>query len=205
MMQSNNIDKLIKVNNKELVAILKPNGFFVIDWQETDFQSTDLQIQALEKLYKDFQFDEIDALLYLGLSQKRISLSESFSFVKGIASIFVKKLLLRPDLEFVRDRIILNIQEDEIEKLLQKAPYLIGFEHLNGIWIKKVWKELNLMFCKKIRTYNGSVDSFIGSINPSIHLIGRVFFHLTESFNYDYPFTFSATYSAYISENGKAR
>jgi non-specific serine/threonine protein kinase len=204
-MITNDETESVEMKNKQLIAILKPDGYFEIDWQEIKGPINEKIIIAQEELYEKFKINESDSLLLLGLTEKRMSLSKSFGYLKSIADFYVRKLAQRPDVELVRDRILVSIEEKEIENLLNRAPYLIGVEYLDSEWIKKIWKNLNLSFRSMIKRFNGSVEDFFISFNPNIHLVGRVYFHLVENTSHGYPFAFLATYSAYISEDGKEK
>jgi len=57
---------------------------------------------------------------------------------------------MNPDIELLREKIIVDIEKDEIKDLLDSAPYLTGLEHLNGEWIEKLWQKLNDSFSEMI-------------------------------------------------------
>jgi hypothetical protein len=88
---------------------------------------------------------------------------------------------------------------------LLSAPYLNGAIYLTKDWIITVWENLNRTFSQELGAYQGSAAEFIASYSPNVHLAGRVFFHLVESKNDDYPFAFLATYSIGLSEDGKSK
>ncbi|MEX2104171.1 MAG: SNF2 helicase-associated domain-containing protein, partial [Bacilli bacterium] len=110
-----------------------------------------------------------------------------------------------PDLELLREKIDIELEEDERNHLLDSVPYLNGSKHLNQDWIEQVWAKLNHSFSTIILSYKGSVEQFITSMNPNVHLVGRVFFHLVESEKEDYPFAYMATYAAEVSQEGKSK
>jgi SNF2 family DNA or RNA helicase len=143
--------------------------------------------------------------LFLGFSENSISMSESLGYLRLIASIFVKKLSMNSDVEILREKIVVKIEDEDIERFLQNAPYLNGIEYLNREWIQNIWDRLNQAFCIGIKTFKGSVAEFFSTYSPNVHLVGRVFFHLVESKKEEYPFAFLATYSADVSKDGKSR
>ncbi|PAB61136.1 DEAD/DEAH box helicase [Anaeromicrobium sediminis] len=197
--------KSVEMKNKQLIVILKPEGFYEIDWQEIKGQINEEQIMIQEKLYKHFRKDRSEALFSLGLSEKITSISESLSYLRSIAVTFVKKLSKKQDIELSGQKIIVTIKEEEIKDLLNKSPYLIGDEYLNSEWIRKVWKDLNKVFSKMKQNYNGSVEEFLKTFNYDVHLHGRIFFHLVEKKGDDYPFAFMGTYLAEASKNGATK
>src|SRR4030067_347493 len=60
------------------------------------------------------------------------------------------------------------------------------------------WRGLTGLFA-------GTVEDFIKTFSPDVHLVGRVFFHLVESKKDDYPFAFLATYSTGLSSKGTSK
>ncbi|UCF95025.1 MAG: DEAD/DEAH box helicase, partial [Desulfobacterales bacterium] len=54
-------------------------------------------------------------------------------------------------------------------------------------------------------SYAGTVAEFIRAYSPDVHLVGRVFFHLVENKDNNYPFAFLATYSTRLNKQGKSR
>ncbi|MCK5763933.1 MAG: DEAD/DEAH box helicase, partial [Clostridiales bacterium] len=204
MTKKNQIEK-IEQNNKQIIAFLKPDGYFETDWQEIKGQISQKELLIKEDLYKRFQMNPCRELLILGLTEKRMSISEPLGYLKDIAIQFVRKLSKRPDVELIRDRVLVQLTDEEIKILLGKAPYLIGEEYLNNLWIRALWKNINRTYNEMIRLYIGSVKDFFDKYNPNIHLVGRIFFHLVENENKGNPFAFLATYSAYINEEGNVK
>lgn len=201
----NSKPELIKIENKELIVILKPESMFEIDWQETKEKMDENQIVLQEEIYKRFIENSNDALFFLGFSDKSIFLSESLSYIRFIITEFLKKLLQNPDIELLREKIVVDINDEQIKHLLVSTPFLIGEEYLSYKWIENIWGNLNKSFCKMIQNYNGSAQDLFDSFNPDIHLAGRVFFHLVESKKEDYPFAFLATYSVRVSNEQVAK
>ncbi len=199
------IDNSVKATSKELIVIIQAEGSFELDWQITVEQLDRNQIDFQEEVYKRFLENANEGLIFLGFSDRTVAMTESLHYLRLIAATFIKKLAMNPDIEVLREKIVVEIEEEEIKQLLQKAPYLKGAEHLNQAWLEEVWEMLNLSFCKMIQTYQGSVGGFFAAFNPSVHLVGRVFFHLVESKTEEYPFAFLATYSADVLNNGKSK
>lgn len=191
--------------NKELIVILGPEGNFELDWQETEEQINQEQILFQEQLYQRFREDAGEALLFLGFSDQLIPISVSLGYLRLITSSFVRKLSRNPDIELLREKTALEIEDDDIEYFLQSSPFFNGVEHLNQNWLKKFWVRLNHSFSRQFMTFKASVADFFASYNPGIHLVGRVFFHLVESKREESPFAFLATYSTDISKEGKSK
>jgi hypothetical protein len=193
-----------KVVYKELIALLEPEGRFELDWQEIDEQIDRNQIIFQEELYRQFQLNTAGALLFLGFSEKLIT-SESLGYLGLVAGLFVRKLSKCPDVEILREKILVDLESEDVELLLKSSPFLNGVEYLDRKWIANVWDKLNHEFSSQIKSYKGSVTEYFASITPNVHIAGRVYFHLVESKNEGFPFAFLATYSGDISKDGKSK
>lgn len=199
------IEKSEKITYKELIVFIQPDGSFELDWQITEEKMESSQFDYQEEVYRRYSENAHEALLFLGFSERTVVTSESLRYLRLIASTFVKKLAMNPDLEVFRENVVTEIDENEVEHLLQKAPYLKGAEYLTNSWVEKAWETLNQAFGKMIKSYKGSVEAFFASYNSNVQLVGRVFFHLVESKKEEYPFAFLATYAADVSTNGKSK
>jgi non-specific serine/threonine protein kinase len=189
---------------KELVALIEQDGF-VLDWQETTEALDNSQLAIQEDLFRKFRDDSYKMLLFLGFSSSTSSLSESVRFLSYVAAAFIKMLSRNLDIEFLREKVMVELDEQEIERILRSAPYMNGAEYLSQHWIERVWQQLNASFAMEIMAYKGTVADFFSSYNPTIHLVGRVFFHLVENKEDNYPFAFLATYSTGITTDGKSK
>jgi non-specific serine/threonine protein kinase len=93
-----------------------------------------------------------------------------------------------------------------IEENIAKSSLLLQeeiFKTIEILW--ESWETLNRTFARAIKTYDGSVDSFIKTYSPDVHLVGRVFFHLVEQKYKDTPFAFLATFSTGLDKQGQSR
>ncbi len=199
------IDKPEIIINKELVVFIHENGRFELDWQITEETIESSQFAHQEEVYRRYRENAYEAFLVLGFSEKTVVTSESLRYLRQIAGTFVKKLAMNPDLEVLRENVVLEIDDNEVEQLLQKAPYLKGTEYLTYAWVKKAWETLNQTYGEMIKAYKGNVETFFATYNPNLHLVGRVFFHLVESKKEEYPFAFLATYTEDVSTYGSPK
>ena len=197
--------------DKELIAIICAQGFD-LDWQERYSTEQSVQDQPNDKhilfqhdLYAKYKENPYKFLYYLGFSDKSPFLSDSIRFIAALAYSFVKALSRTPDIELLREKTIVEPNIDEIMPILQSAPYIHGAEHLSADWVKDIQSRLNNVFSAEISSYTGSVADYFASLNPDIHPVGRIFFHMVESKKEDYPFAFLATYSAGVAINGKSK
>ncbi|MDP4179436.1 MAG: SNF2 helicase-associated domain-containing protein, partial [Bacillota bacterium] len=204
-MNKNANDYVIETPNEELIAVIEPDGLLELDWQETKEKIDISQDQFQKEIYKHYVENHDEALFFLGLYQKTISMSVSFRYIQQTAAAFIKKLSMSPEIEFLREKILVNITDDEAVNNINNAPYLSGYEYLNKEWIEKFWQKLNKTFSNMIKNYSGTVEQFLTSYNPNIHTAGRIFFHLVESKKEEYPFAFLATYTSETSKSDASK
>ena len=182
--------------NTELIAVFTESGA-VLDTEQT--KNKDYYVS--DKLMDDYMADPDRALLYFGFEYKKPSMSQSLSFIHGIAAFFVDKLSKDPDLEI--SRAAAPLTDDEADSLLQKTPYAIGSEFVDLAWLANIWNRLSKAFEKELEAFDGTVSRYLLTHNSHINIAGRVFFHLVENPSDPYPFAFLATYSRETAEEGK--
>jgi SNF2 family DNA or RNA helicase len=192
--------------NKELVVQIHPDGF-AFDWQNAanhpDDQNASIHNEV--ELYQLCQRDPYRALLRLGFSGQSEWQTDSVRFLGRIAKVFVQALAHNPDIESLREKAVIELEKEVVEQILPSAPYMIGAEYLNTSWAELVWHDLNAGFSREILQYEGNVAAYFAAQNPEIQPVGRVFFHLVESKEEDFPFAFLATYSSDVTTGGKAK
>ncbi len=196
---------MVKNLERELIAIIEPDGSYAFDWQ---YLAKGAPVNAEEwqqKLYAEYLADSDCAWLRLGAAPINQEYSGSVQYLYKVASTFVKHLVRNPDLEQLREKAESVLEDNESEMLLAEAPYLNGAEYLDKHWLHRAWNRLNQAYYQDIKKYPGSVSDYFLAKNPDIHLIGRVYFHMVESKREDYPFAFLATYAKESSVTGKVR
>lgn len=122
-------------------------------------------------------------------------MSPTISFLYFLANKFILKILRQSDIEFTREDADLSLSEEEFEEIKQKVPFAIGMELIDNDWISFIWEQLREVYKKEITNYKGTVEAFLMEKNTNINIVGRVFFHLVENKEENYPFAFLATYS----------
>jgi len=186
---------------KELIASIERNGGYALDWREAENEAP----KICREVYKRYERDPHDALLFLGFQTADALLSPSLDFLRIIASAFVLALARTPDIEILREKAAVAGDEESIKALLEEAPFILGNEHLTVDWILTVWKNINGAYTQAIVTHKGTVSEYFSSKNTEIHLAGRVYFHLVENRSKDAPFAFLATYTTHVSGSGKSK
>jgi SNF2 family DNA or RNA helicase len=197
---------MMSIKSKELIAIVRPDWLFELDWQSSELDPDSVRDAFQKDAYALYNDNHGSFLLWLGFSDlSTIPMSESLRYLQFIASFFIKKLSRDPDAERLRERIVIALDEEEAQMLMENTPYLSGNEYINLQWLEQVWVMLQEAFADTIKKHKGSVEEWLSTLNPNIHLVGRIFFHLVESKNEDAPFSFLATYAMEISPEGKSR
>lgn len=195
MVQTKEI-KLISDSKKELMVIVSENGEINLDWTKIETGNFSVNSILLQQEFaKNFKEDKFISILHLGMVEKSLKLPNSIMFLKSCAKIFVDKLTMVAGIEFLREKVILIPEKEDIKKIFDSVPYMIGSEYINEEWIYDFWSGLNKAFAQEIEYYKGTVEEYFLEYSSKLHTKGRVFFHLVESKIEDYPFAFLATYS----------
>ena len=189
--------------NKEIVVIILHDDFR-LDWQETQEPLEDGQYSIQNQLFEQWRENPYKALFSLGFRQIPAPVSDSLQFLKNISAAFIKSLSRQPDIEFLREKTTVE-PEEENQNIINAAPFMNGLKYLDSQWIDNIREKLLEVFREEIHDYRGSVAEYFASLNPIVHVMGRVFFHLVENKKDDYPFAFMATYSSKVSSDGKSK
>lgn len=116
-------------------------------------------------------------------------------FLFQVAESFVGELTSVSGLELSREKTGLIPNEETIEILLDSVPFVLGAEFVTRTWIKRQYRKLLSVFAKQIRAYPGKVSLYFAEKSQKLHVPERVFFHLVESDEGEFPFAFLATYA----------
>ena len=190
---------------RELNLVILPNGTLHLEWMDTQDAITTGSRLLQQEIYKQFS-DKTDLwLLFLGFSDPQIPLPPSLDYGRSFSGSFAKKLYQTPDLEALRHRVKIPIAAEELKTHLTRAPMMTGAEYLRVELLETLWTRLNEAFSMAIQSYEGSVEDFFKTYSPNVHLVGRVFFHLVENRDDEYPFAFMATYTTRLNRQGKSK
>ena len=159
---------------------------------------------ADQMLLEHFEQDRYGALYHMGLAEKSPDFSPSAVFLYQVSDAFFKTLTSLPELEISRGETRAELSEDEADRLIQAAPFAIGAEHITKKWLAGVFGKLNQIFSREIGEYDGTVEMYLTEKNQQLHVPERIFFHLVEHKDDDFPFAFLATYAT-RGEDGKVR
>ncbi len=179
-----------KVEDK-IRFLFTPQGF-VLDRHEGDFSA------AVIKWYKCFNDDKYQALYDIGFSEKPAWLDVSGSFLFRLSEAFQRQLTRQPDLELQRHRLEPEIDEDVVDDLTASVPFSPGSEHVTRSWVREMFDRLLEIYRKEIKAYDGTVSLYLADKSQKLKVPERIFFHLVENTEPDYPFAFLATYSTKV-------
>ena len=160
------------------------------------------QASQADILWKN-RFDEnsYEALYHYGMENIEAGTATAV-FVKKIVKVYLEQLTRMPELEMLREKASISLSEEEKDKLLLAVPFAVGSEYITQWWLEHIFEQLNHIFQMEMKSYEGTVALYLEEKNQTLRVPERVFFHLVENKNADYPFAFMATYAS-KKEDGK--
>lgn len=154
--------------------------------------------------YERFTKDQYLALYHMGFLVRVPDMPPSIEYLHRISALLMRHISSNPDVELVRDDLEVLPDAGELDTLLEELPFVNGGEYVDREWILKLWGKLFSCFRKEIKEYDGTVAAYFAENNAELTVAGRVFFHLVESREEQYPFAFMATYSTRPVKSKKA-
>ncbi|MCM1119634.1 MAG: DEAD/DEAH box helicase [bacterium] len=170
------------------------DGFHIDDRDET------LSESAL-KWKHQFEEEPFAALYQLGFVEKPAELDVAGNFLYRLADAFFHMLTTQPDLELTRENAVVRPDEIMTERLLSGVPFTLGSEHITSEWLTHIFVELNDIYARELQAYDGTVAMYLAEKSQHLKVPERIFFHLVESKDIDYPFAFLATYATRDAED----
>lgn len=177
-----------KQEEQQLCAYFTFSGF-VIEEELLELQD------PLKTWIMRFKADKHNALFHLGFLERAEWFSPSLEYLHHIAELLIRKISQQADIEISRDAVQVDLGNDEAERLKDEVPFVVGMEYIDADWIQRLWEALLTVFRTEIRDYDGTVKRYFAEYNSNINVVGRVFFHLVENKEEEFPFAFMATYS----------
>ena len=189
------VKKTSSYRSSELNATILPSGHITLEWSPVEASVGRDQKLLQEELWRRAGEEYGAFLLFLGFSDRSVPLSSSLDYWRQVTGRFAEGLVRTPDLEVLRHKATVVLEDVEAAEMLGTAPFMPGLDYLKRDLLDNLWSLLNATYQRQIKSYKGSVADFIRTLSPKVHLVGRVFFHLVESKKDMYPFAFLATYS----------
>lgn len=151
-------------------------------------------IEETEKT-KPSEKERYQILYQMGLNETENETDSTERYLHLVAAAFFQQLMDMPELELARENIQITVSEENQSALLQAVPFAIGSQYIDGEWLQRQFDNLLTIFATEISNYNGTVAMYFTEKNQQLHVPERVFFHLVENREGDYPFAFLATYA----------
>ncbi|MGN1015374.1 MAG: DEAD/DEAH box helicase [Faecousia sp.] len=155
-------------------------------------------------LLEQFEADRYRALYHLGLGDKRADRSPSGAFLYLLSDTFFKKLTDLPDLELTRENAAPALCREDLDALLRAVPFAIGAEYITDQWLTGIFQKLGAIYAREIKAYDGTVAMYLTEQSQRLRVPERIFFHLVENKDEEFPFAFLATYAT-TDADGKVR
>ena len=148
-----------------------------------------------QTLAGDFTKAPYEALYELAFRERPECFDAAGVFLFQVAESFVEMLVNTSGMELSREKTELVPREETIELLLDSVPFVLGAEFVTRTWVKRQYRKLLAVFAKQIKGYSGKVSLYFAEKNQKLHVPERVFFHLVENHEGEFPFAFLATYA----------
>ena len=146
------------------------------------------------RVLAEFEQDRFLALYHLGLRQRQKDWDASAQFLYLLSDAFFKRLTDLPDLELLRENAIPTLEQEDLARLIQAVPFAIGAEYVTEDWIRGAFLRLGKVFSREIQAYDGSVSMYLAEQTQHLRVPERIFFHLVENKDGEFPFAFLATF-----------
>lgn len=151
-----------------------------------------------------FEKDCFYAVYQLGFVEKPDVFEAAGGFLYQLSEQFFRLLTNKPDIELTREKACVEPDEETIELLLNSVPFTLGSEYVTEQWLRNFFDRLSMIFSQEISRYEGTVALYLAEKSQHLRVPERIFFHLVESNDIDFPFAFLATYAT-KDEAGKVR
>lgn len=171
---------------------------------ENDFYPDAAEKETASEEHKQFCQNRYHALYQMAFEEKKQQMTPTSNFMYMVSNTFLKCLTSLPELELARENVEPEPSPEDMEKLLLAVPFAIGAEYVTESWIRNIFSRLTQIFAEEIREYDGTVELYLTEKNQHLHVPERIFFHLVENKDAEYPFAFLATYAT-KEENGRVK
>lgn len=186
-----------QTDTMDLRFVLTKTGFRLDGQQE-------MLIPELAEWRIRFEENPFLTLYQMGFAQCPKGFDSVGRFLCQLSDRFLRLLTERSELELTREHTQVELTEDVLHQIEQAIPFAIGAEYVGRKWIQNIFDRLTRIFAEEIAAYEGTVSAYLAEKNQNLHVPERVFFHLVESKNQEYPFAFLATYAT-VGQDGRVR
>ena len=149
--------------------------------------------RALLEAWKE---DRWAALYNLGLGERPEEMTPSALYLFTVTEAFFRALTSLPELELAREKARVSLSDEEAARLLRSVPFAAGSEYVSQAWLERAFERLNEVFSREIEGYDGTAAFYLAERSQRLQAPERIFFHLVESRDDEFPFAFMATYAS---------
>ena len=186
---------------------LTPRGRLLVEYQD---DAPDIPDTSSTRLNEAFERGSGHGLVWLGAAGIGQALPPVFAWWRDFAARYIGSLCLQaPDTELGDTRLLAEVAaptEAELASLILTAPMMAGAEHLTYDVLLALWDEMAGATTASLATAKTGLQTFLTSMNPAWHIVGRVHFNLAENRrDPEQPFAFMATYTTRLSAQAKAQ
>ncbi len=114
-------------------------------------------------------------------------------FLARIAKVLVDTARNDPDIELTRAA--KSPETNDFYPLMMALPFALGAEFVSLNWILDIYNQLSEVLKAELAAFSGTAEAYFKSKNEALTVSGRVFFHMVETKEEEFPFAFMATYS----------
>jgi superfamily II DNA or RNA helicase len=197
------VSKANPAETQAVMVMIQPDGW-TVDWETID-NITDASIAAKQQeLFDSFINRPDQALFDLAFVDPAMLLTPSCQYLGTLSRLYIALVARRPEREFLREALQVELTPEDADGLLGQAPFMLGSEFLNLIWLNKIWQRLHRIYADEIQRFPGTVADYLAARHTAAPTAGRVFFHLVENRQSELPFAFMATYADGVNTAGQA-
>jgi non-specific serine/threonine protein kinase len=149
-------------------------------------------------LEEAFSRSNAEGLLFLAALEQQ--LPAVLAFWRGVTRLYFQAVCQLGEGRSAEWATVPPPEEAQLIPLAADAPPMRGLEFLDAGLIRSLWTELAGAAAAQAESYPGGPAAYLRTVNPLLHLLGRVTCHLAENKrNPDMPFAFMATYTHRLS------
>lgn len=142
-----------------------------------------------------FTSDRYNALYQWGFQNQKANVHPSALFLYQVSEAFINALTKHAELEVAREKCCVPCDGDIWHALQEKIPFVLGSEYITQDWVANIFQKLNDVFAHEAGKFEGTMKLYLAQKNQDLKTPERIFFHLVESKEEDFPFAFMATYA----------
>lgn len=180
------------------MAKTSPKARLSFLFNENGFELDDRGLEAAPEVFEwqeRFRDDPMSALYDFGFADPPEGSAPSAYFLHNVSAAFTHALTNNPDLEIARGDTVAELDEFTRQRLLGSVPFAFGTQYITPEWLDHVFSGLHEVFRREMDAYDGTAAAYLAGKTDKLQVKERVFFHLVERKDGDYPFAFLATYS----------